>query len=76
METGIWRPPHIKPPVPTIYRVQVPIYEVLRNEIFDVNQRWARWTGEWWCCWAPTAHKAAMCGWKGPSAGYCWFDTR
>jgi hypothetical protein len=75
MEIGTWRSPNLKPPAPGIYRVQVPIYEGLRNDVVDVNRRWARWTGEWWCCWSPSAHQAAMCQWKGPSAGYCWFDA-
>jgi hypothetical protein len=75
MQIGIWRPPGVKPSAPGVYPVEVPIFSVIEHDIIDVNRRYARWTGEYWCCWSPTAEQAAMCQWKGPAAGYCWFDA-
>ena len=37
-----------------------------------VRERFARWTGEYWCCWAPTLQQASQCDWRGPSTGYLW----
>lgn len=56
-----WREADILPSEPGVYLVLV-----------QLEQRFAKWTGEFWCNWSPAADRAAMCHWRGPSAGYVW----
>jgi len=54
-------PARFAPPRPGVYPVRV-----------DGAQRWARWTGDYWCNWGPDADRAARCEWRGPAAGFDW----
>jgi hypothetical protein len=65
-----WQSPYTKPPKPGIYRVQVPAPAADNADALE--ERFARWTGDYWTSWAPDERRAAMCHWRGPSAGYLW----
>lgn len=67
-----WNSPHSIPPQAGVYRVQVPVPAV--DYAFEVEEHFARWTGEHWTCWADTIARAAQCAWRGPSAGYLWAE--
>lgn len=46
-----WFPPHIKP-------VRVGVYET-RGGFAGPWVKFQRWTGRYWCCYAPNAHAAS-----------------
>lgn len=61
VDVGPWHPREEAPPYPAIYTVLV-----------DGEQRYARWTGVYWCNWSPYRDRAAQCYWRGPAAGFEW----
>jgi hypothetical protein len=67
-----WRPKHVRPPVEAVYLVEVPLLDAGTGVQLGVVERFARWSGQWWCCWAIDARRAAMCLWRGPLDGYRW----
>jgi hypothetical protein len=67
-----WHTPQQIPPKPDVYRVQVPM--AMYGNFVSIDEHFARWTGVHWCTWALTPQKAAMCTWRGPTAGYCWAE--
>jgi len=67
---GMWHLSQSLPPAPGVYRVLISFPSAIRPT--RVRERFARWTGEYWCCWAPTVQRARCCEWRGPSAGYLW----
>ncbi len=69
-------PCHIKPPVPGVYQVSVMAVDWVTREPLGMVDRWAKWTGQWWCAWAVDEQRAAMCSLPfGPIQGYPWFDA-
>jgi hypothetical protein len=68
----LWRPDHVRPPKPGVYRVEVRMLDPCNGIELGRVTRFARWTGAWWTCWATTAYRAQGCTWRGPLAGYRW----
>jgi len=66
-----WHHSRSIPTVAGAYRVQVP-QPAWGPERYSVEERWARWTGVFWTCWAMTKEKAERLEIRGPSAGYLW----
>jgi hypothetical protein len=60
---SIWFNAAKRPTRPGVYPVRVPNLSL---------EAWARWTGEYWTCWAPSAKQAALCQWRGIRIGYDW----
>ena len=58
-----WWDAGIKPAREGIYEVRVPTLD---------HRAFARWTGQFWCNWAPSAHLAQRCEWRGLRDGYAW----
>ncbi len=69
-----WHSSSTLPPRPAVYPVQVPVPAMRPDgvEPIGIEQHWARWTGQYWTCWALTPEKARMLEIPGPSAGYLW----
>lgn len=60
---ALWFDPGIRPVQPGVYPVRVP----------NLNRAaWARWTGEFWTCWALSPERAMQCRWPGIRDGYEW----
>jgi hypothetical protein len=68
-----WHSSRSIPSSPGVYRVQVP-QPAWGYERASVEERFARWTGVYWTCWAVSVEKAAMLQFHGPSAGYLWAE--
>lgn len=67
------RPSYLRPTEPGVYSVFVPVIDALTGEWLEDAERWAKWTGKWWCAWAIDADRAARCELNlGPRAGYRW----
>jgi hypothetical protein len=67
-----WRSNDVKPPEPGVYPVRVPMMDAT-GEMSYVAERYAKWTGTWWCGWAVDPNRAAMCDLPlGPVQGYRW----
>jgi hypothetical protein len=68
-----WRDADRKPAEAGVYAVRVLTLDHATGETRDVAVRYARWTGEHWCAWAPDPERAARCAWAcGPLGGYRW----
>lgn len=63
-----------KPARPGVYAVEVLMRDPVTHEPIGTVQRWARWTGLWWTCWAMTPEGASRCEWRGPLGGYPWSE--
>lgn len=70
-----WRSNDRKPPKPDVYLVRVPMLDHI-GELSYVAERFAKWTGRWWCAWAVDPKRAQMCElpW-GPIEGYRWREV-
>lgn len=60
--------------MPGVYPVQAKLYDAAGN-LMDIQDRYARWTGAWWCCWANTPERAVRCEFRGPTDGYSWYNV-
>jgi hypothetical protein len=69
-----WHGPQSLPLYPGVYRVQVP-YPYLPERASKIEERFARWTGEYWTCWGPSRERVSYCEIRGPSAGYMWAEV-
>lgn len=58
-----WLDAGTRPAQPGVLEVRVPTV---------AYRTWARWTGEYWCNWATSPERAALCSWRGIRTGYDW----
>jgi hypothetical protein len=67
-----WQPAERAPFREGIYRVLVTTRDYLTATPLETAERFARWTGCYWCCWALTPDRAALAYFRGPADGYPW----